>query len=524
VKIRRATPATRPHRTAFTDATKEKVVGKRVLVSDCATGGTGTEADPWTGWNNAGKCTWAARTHYHAPAGWYAYSSALALGFHHLHFTGDGEGVTVLKFTGAGPAVTVASNTEELIGVRLENFDVVGNAAATNGLFIKRNMHGIWRNVRFRLAFQGPVIETNTLVVLGVFDNVKVSGNEEFFTTAPSAHVKLVDCYATTWINPILEGNGGTGMDATTGLWLSTNSANNVFVGGTSEGVGRGLLIDATAYNNIFTGMDLEANQIENALVSGKFNAFYDLVSATAGNSGVFRFGAGAEGNRVIGGRYAWLTMNAGSITQIAAAIINYQGTAGQPGYTDNGDTTFDDDVIVENGVNVYGSIPNSRRGDFRVLRSDATNRAQFVASNAHASGTSGFALRNAAFAETAKWTYSNATQGTFFGTSGATNLDLGANGTPYMSIVGSSGKLVFGPSGTQTTRIKHGTCTLVAGVCTVSDASVTASSRILLTSQLDGGTPGWLRVSARSAGVSFSVTSSSAADTSTVAYSIVEP
>ncbi len=70
----------------------------------------------------------------------------------------------------------------------------------------------------------------------------------------------------------------------------------------------------------------------------------------------------------------------------------------------------------------------------------------------------------------------------------------------------------------------KQGTATLSGGSATVSNTSVTANSRIFLTSQSDGGTPGWLRVSARLAGASFTITSSSGSDTSTVAYEIFEP
>jgi hypothetical protein len=70
----------------------------------------------------------------------------------------------------------------------------------------------------------------------------------------------------------------------------------------------------------------------------------------------------------------------------------------------------------------------------------------------------------------------------------------------------------------------KQGTATLVAGTVTIANTSVTANSRILLTSQVDGGTPGFLRVSARVVGTSFTITSSNAADTSTVAYQIFEP
>ena len=65
------------------------------------------------------------------------------------------------------------------------------------------------------------------------------------------------------------------------------------------------------------------------------------------------------------------------------------------------------------------------------------------------------------------------------------------------------------------------GRVTLVAGVAVVANPNVNAASNILLTSQVDGGTPGWLRVSARTAGTSFTITSSSLLDTSTIAYQI---
>lgn len=73
-------------------------------------------------------------------------------------------------------------------------------------------------------------------------------------------------------------------------------------------------------------------------------------------------------------------------------------------------------------------------------------------------------------------------------------------------------------------TNAKMGTATLVAGTVTVSTTAVTASSRIFLDNQSLGGTAGFLRVSARTAGTSFTITSSSGTDTSTVAWMLVEP
>jgi hypothetical protein len=70
----------------------------------------------------------------------------------------------------------------------------------------------------------------------------------------------------------------------------------------------------------------------------------------------------------------------------------------------------------------------------------------------------------------------------------------------------------------------KMGTLTLVAGTATVNTSAVTANSRIILTVQTAGGTQGFLRISARSAGTSFAVTSTSATETSVVAWLLVEP
>lgn len=70
----------------------------------------------------------------------------------------------------------------------------------------------------------------------------------------------------------------------------------------------------------------------------------------------------------------------------------------------------------------------------------------------------------------------------------------------------------------------KQGVATLAAGTVTVADTSVTATSRIQLTTQAPGGTAGFLVVSARVPGTSFTILSSNVADTSQVAYFITEP
>ncbi len=111
---------------------------------------------------------------------------------------------------------------------------------------------------------------------------------------------------------------------------------------------------------------------------------------------------------------------------------------------------------------------------------------------------------------------------------SGTANADcaLGRSAAGILSV--SLGSLSVTTAGQglavkEGSNAKQGTATLVAGAATVANTSVTATSRIFLTSQADGGTPGFLRVSTRTAGTSFTITSSSGTDTSTVAYEIFE-
>jgi len=72
-------------------------------------------------------------------------------------------------------------------------------------------------------------------------------------------------------------------------------------------------------------------------------------------------------------------------------------------------------------------------------------------------------------------------------------------------------------------TDARMGVATLVAGVKVVNTVKVTANSRITLTGQ-DNNVTGTLRVSARTAGTSFTITSSNAGDTGNVAWVIFEP
>lgn len=125
--------------------------------------------------------------------------------------------------------------------------------------------------------------------------------------------------------------------------------------------------------------------------------------------------------------------------------------------------------------------------------------------------GNSTTALATTAFVTTANNLKANIAAPTL---TGDVNL---STGNLLISTIGK------GPQVKTGTNAKIGTAVLVAGAATVANTSVTANSRIFVTSQADGGTVGAIRVSAKVVGTSFTITSLSALDTSTVAWFIVE-
>lgn len=197
---------------------------------------------------------------------------------------------------------------------------------------------------------------------------------------------------------------------------------------------------------------------------------------------------------------------------------------SGQPtiGFRNSGGLLMFDETNVQP---LFKSIWNGSSPVFRI-GSDTGTAPSFCVVAAHqASGTD--ATGSGLYLQAGGGTGAGSTAGAVVaiqtpnaGSSGSSTQSQTARATFSSSGV----NIGPGADGTYFRRLKHGTVTLVGGTATVSDATITASTRILLTSQSDGGTPGWLRVSSRSAGVNFVISSSSGTDTSTVAYVLIEP
>ncbi|NBW17582.1 MAG: hypothetical protein EBR82_57360 [Caulobacteraceae bacterium] len=76
---------------------------------------------------------------------------------------------------------------------------------------------------------------------------------------------------------------------------------------------------------------------------------------------------------------------------------------------------------------------------------------------------------------------------------------------------------LTVGAAGTALTSIRKGRATLVAGAVVVADVNVLTTTNIQVSRYTVGGTPGNLNTATRTAGTSFTITSSSALETSVI-------
>lgn len=125
------------------------------------------------------------------------------------------------------------------------------------------------------------------------------------------------------------------------------------------------------------------------------------------------------------------------------------------------------------------------------------------------------------------RWTMDSSGLANWGSGAGATDVRQKRSGNGILQLAVGSFDIFGTGSGYQVkegVNSKQGIATLVAGTVTVATTAVTANSRIMLTPQTSGGTPGFVGISARVAGTSFTITSSNAGDTSTVAYQVFEP
>jgi hypothetical protein len=255
-----------------------------VSVALAATSGAGTLASPYIGWDTA--ITWSANSTYiftsqpdGSPA-YYAYSTAPNWAKKHIRLIGNGN---ILKFTGTGNATSfigAATPGSGTFGVNFSDFVIIGSATATRGMYMEACHHAIVRNIQVRdvttAAFEFH------FAILSTYDNLRYSQNEDTVVVQPAKGIVTnirnagETVQACTFINPIIEGTSGNGIDL-------ANTWQCQFIGGSSEGNGgAGVILASTCEGNTFIGTDCESNTGDDFSDAGYGNIFTNVLSTGA--------------------------------------------------------------------------------------------------------------------------------------------------------------------------------------------------------------------------------------------------
>jgi hypothetical protein len=198
-------------------------------------------------------------------------------------------------------------------------------------------------------------------------------------------------------------------------------------------------------------------------------------------------------------------------------------------------------DAITVIGLNCSGVTPASwitGSQPVNIIGGNASNVGTLALSNVRGTGSGGSSHTIATFSDTGSANYltlQNAGAGTspsIFPAGSDTNISLSLYSKGTGQVISNAtisalygidvGTVGYGLKVKEGSNAKQGTATLSSGSVVVSNTSVTATSRIFLTAQ-DNNSTGVLRVSARTAGTSFTITSSDASDNGVVAYEIFE-
>ncbi|MFF9215636.1 glycosyl hydrolase family 28-related protein [Streptomyces viridosporus] len=172
-------------------------------------------------------------------------------------------------------------------------------------------------------------------------------------------------------------------------------------------------------------------------------------------------------------------------------------------------------------GLTVYGGTGNTATG-FNTQESDGTS--VWLTGSAKGVVLTGVTETAPATAATACLRTDTGTVATVIGLTAVKANTV--SGTVNRVDPGDGSTVLAGKTVIPTTggAARMGTAVLAGGTKVVNTTAITASSVVQLTTQVPGGTVGAPYVSARTAGTSFTITSTSASDTSTVGWRILDP
>jgi hypothetical protein len=211
-----------------------------------------------------------------------------------------------------------------------------------------------------------------------------------------------------------------------------------------------------------------------------------------------------------------------GTSVSLGSGNISGTITAGRVTYGTGANTIGDEAAFTYNAASNLLTTDNAQVNTSLVVNSAAS--AVNVSANAISFGSNGGSVNVLASAGNGNSITIGAATGAGSGNNGGdVRLSPGSSGggagvNGFVKLLGPVSQFANG-----TTDAWFGRTALTGGTATINNVRITANTNIFLTIQIPGGTVGSVYISARSVGTSFTITSTSGTDTSTVAWWLVE-
>lgn len=284
------------------------------VAATLATGGTGTELNPWTGWDGG---PWNDKTTYKFKTGWYAFSSTINFSAQDIAIVGD-KGA-ILKFTGSGEAVQFVAPNATTGGNRqniaMRNIQIRGNSNCTVGLHLAGLYGAIFENVIVNTGTSKAIWLQH--VVRSTFAQVQAPSSDYVIQGADDGFVldyigsPIYSTIANTFIGCYVQSTIVNGF-------VLKSAIENTFINVVSEGMPTSLLgyaaneatSGADVTNNTFINWHAEGNSSYGVRWRGRFSNFID---GNIQGTSMIESHLSASHNTIRGGR--WETLSLGTLT-----------------------------------------------------------------------------------------------------------------------------------------------------------------------------------------------------------------
>lgn len=353
-------------------------------VARMATGGVGTYANPWTGWDTAIAAYFGPNREFFFPSGVYGYSSSPNFGIHgNVRYRGE-QGA-VLKYTGSGTAFNLDGSTTPAqqtgvncaFGITVTDLIIDGTGSGATGIYAEAIHHSIFRNVFVRdVTGKGFHFRWN---ILNVFHTLHATTRVGEADGTGESDALGIGFYFDNDGDPINAVQGCTMInliaELCAGVGIHLQGANeNTFIGGSSEqNTGKNMVI--YGHGNTVIGMDNEFSgdaDEEDFYIGGNHNKLINCLGTGTVRIGNDVDGADYIGNEIIGGRFNKIIVDTNAQhTIVSKPAYNFSGDGS---FRNNSNSTIVTgaafDLLAETANPLKLDIPGHAvvRGDVEIL------------------------------------------------------------------------------------------------------------------------------------------------------------